>query len=63
MEYFYRKPIIAFSEQKHYIICALFIIFRDTGEFETDVDIPQGTHEYKFLVDGAWQHDQSQVRP
>ncbi|XP_064387727.1 tudor and KH domain-containing protein homolog isoform X2 [Halichondria panicea] len=33
---------------------------RGSGEFETAVDLPPGTHEYKYLVDGAWTHDSSQ---
>lgn len=33
---------------------------RSTGEFEADMELPQGTHEYKYLVDGTWQHDHSQ---
>ena len=36
-------------------------VCRSTGEFEAKLDIPQGKHEYKYLVDGAWQHDHSQV--
>lgn len=27
------------------------------GDFVTIVDLPEGTHQYKFLVDGEWQHD------
>jgi len=27
------------------------------GDFVTIVDLPEGEHEYKFLVDGEWMHD------
>ncbi len=43
------------------IITVCVCVCRDTGEFETDVDLPPGTHEYKYLVNGAWTHDTSQV--
>ena len=46
-------------------VCALIrytdSLCRGSGEFETAVDLPPGTHEYKYLVDGAWTHDSSQV--
>ena len=45
----------------HFLYDFLFhFLFRDTGEFETDLDIPNGQHEYKYLVDGAWVHDHAQ---
>jgi 5'-AMP-activated protein kinase regulatory beta subunit len=27
------------------------------GDFVTIVDLPEGKHQYKFLVDGEWRHD------
>ncbi len=27
---------------------------RDSGVFRATVDLPPGTYEYKFLVDGVW---------
>lgn len=27
------------------------------GDFVTIINIPEGDHEYKFLVDGEWKHD------
>ncbi|KAK4004371.1 5'-AMP-activated protein kinase subunit beta-1 isoform X1 [Daphnia magna] len=27
------------------------------GDFVTIVDLPEGEHQYKFLVDGEWMHD------
>jgi len=27
------------------------------GAFVKIVEVPPGTHEYKFIVDGEWQHD------
>ncbi|MCI0498826.1 MAG: glycogen-binding domain-containing protein [Planctomycetales bacterium] len=27
------------------------------GEFSVSVQVPYGTHEYKFIVDDAWQMD------
>ncbi len=28
-----------------------------SGEFVRNMDLPVGTHEYKFIIDGSWQHD------
>ena len=28
--------------------------------FYAILELPEGTHEYKFLVDGVWIHNQSQ---
>lgn len=30
------------------------------GDFVTIVDLPEGEHQYKFLVDGEWMHDPSE---
>ncbi|CAB3386452.1 Hypothetical predicted protein [Cloeon dipterum] len=30
---------------------------KSQGDFVTIVDLPEGEHEYKFLVDGEWKHD------
>ncbi|KAL4238142.1 5'-AMP-activated protein kinase subunit beta-2 [Mactra antiquata] len=30
------------------------------GDFFTIVDIPEGEHQYKYYVDGAWQHNASE---
>lgn len=27
----------------------------------TTVDLPEGTHEYKFIADGQWLHDPNRV--
>lgn len=29
----------------------------DSGHFKTALRIPAGTHEYKFIVNGAWRTD------
>ena len=29
---------------------------KSSEDFATIIDIPPGTHEYKFIVDGTWQH-------
>ncbi|KNC54244.1 carbohydrate-binding module family 48 protein [Thecamonas trahens ATCC 50062] len=29
---------------------------KSTSDFATIIDVPPGTHEYKFIVDGTWQH-------
>ncbi|XP_066915050.1 uncharacterized protein [Clytia hemisphaerica] len=29
-------------------------------EYTTTVDLPSGTHEFKYIVDGHWQHDPNQ---
>ena len=31
------------------------------GDFFTIVDLPEGDHEYKFSVDGNWQHNPTEV--
>ena len=28
-----------------------------SGEYVRNLDLPVGTHEYKFVIDGNWQHD------
>ena len=35
---------------------------KSDGEFVTIVDLPEGEHQYKFVVDGKWEHDPNQVR-
>uniref|UniRef100_A0A1L8E208 5'-AMP-activated protein kinase subunit beta-1 n=1 Tax=Nyssomyia neivai TaxID=330878 RepID=A0A1L8E208_9DIPT len=30
---------------------------RSHGDFVTIIDLPEGEHQYKFLVDGEWKHD------
>ena len=30
---------------------------RDRGHFKTAFSVPPGTHEYKFVVNGAWTAD------
>jgi hypothetical protein len=37
-------------------------IFQSDGDFVTIVDLPEGEHQYKFVVDGKWEHDPNQVR-
>ena len=34
---------------------------KSDGEFVTIVDLPEGEHQYKFVVDGKWEHDPNQV--
>lgn len=31
------------------------------GEFVTIIELPEGDHEYKFFVDGHWEHDKNAV--
>jgi len=28
-----------------------------SGEYVRNIDLPVGTHEYKFIIDGNWQQD------
>ncbi|KAI6659790.1 hypothetical protein LOD99_10645 [Oopsacas minuta] len=30
---------------------------KSTNDFNTIIELPEGTHEYKFYVDGAWRQD------
>ncbi len=32
------------------------------GEYTAVVELPEGKHEYKFVVDGQWYHKQDEVR-
>ena len=38
------------------------VIFFSQGDFVTIVDLPEGTHQYKFMVDGAWKTISSEVQ-
>ena len=31
--------------------------FSDRGDFSATTELPEGRHEYKFIVDGQWRHD------
>ena len=31
--------------------------FSDHGDFSATTELPEGRHEYKFIVDGQWRHD------
>ena len=46
-----------FSEWKDKVAMA-----KNNGEFVTIVDLAEGEHQYKFVVDGNWEHDPNQVR-
>ena len=35
--------------------------YRQCGEFECEVEVPEGSHQYKYLVDGEWCHDNTKV--
>lgn len=28
-----------------------------SGQYVRKIDLPQGSYQYKFIVDGQWQHD------
>jgi len=32
------------------------------GDFVTIIDLPEGTHQYKFLVDGVWKTISTEVQ-
>lgn len=34
-------------------------LVKSTSDFSTIIDLPQGKHEYKYLVDGKWMVDES----
>lgn len=34
---------------------------KNEGDFVAIVDLAEGEHQYKFVVDGNWEHDPSQV--
>ena len=31
--------------------------FSDRGDFSATTELPEGRHEYKFVVDGQWRND------
>lgn len=33
---------------------------KSDGDYVTIVDLPEGEHQYKFVVDGRWEHDPNQ---
>lgn len=33
---------------------------KSDGDYVTIVDLPEGEHQYKFVVDGKWEHDPNQ---
>lgn len=35
-------------------------MIKSDGDFITIVDLPEGEHQYKFVVDGKWEHDPNQ---
>jgi len=35
-------------------------LVKSDGEFIAIVDLPEGEHQYKFVVDGKWEHDPNQ---
>jgi len=36
------------------------LMIKSDGDFVTIVDLPEGEHQYKFVVDGKWEHDPNQ---
>lgn len=34
---------------------------KSDGDYVTIVDLPEGEHQYKFVVDGRWEHDPNQA--
>ena len=45
------------SEGGGYQFLLLFPDSSHHGDFSAIVELPKGTHEYKFYVDGKWIHD------
>jgi hypothetical protein len=39
---------------------SLYFLFSH-GDFYTIINLPEGDHQYKFSVDGTWQHNASEV--
>ncbi len=37
------------------------VSFCSHDDFYTIIDLPEGTHEYKFFVDGSWVCDSKEV--
>ncbi len=34
---------------------------KSDGDYVAIIDLPEGEHQYKFVVDGKWEHDPTQV--
>jgi 5'-AMP-activated protein kinase, regulatory beta subunit len=34
---------------------------KSDGDFVTICDLPEGEHQYKFVIDGKWEHDPNQA--
>ena len=56
---------IGLLEADIYSLCYSFPLssadFSHHGDFSAVVELPEGTHEYKFYIDGKWIHDPSAV--
>lgn len=39
----------------------MFVLNSSHNNFVAILDLPEGEHQYKFLVDGQWTHDPAEV--
>jgi len=38
-----------------------YLVFFSQGEFTTIIELAEGTHEFKYLVDGSWKTAANEV--
>ena len=46
----------------HFLYFPSFHAHFSRGEYTAVVELPEGSHEYKFVVDGQWYHKSDEVR-
>ena len=51
--------IVFVHEQVYDKLCRVLSCSRE--DFTTILELPEGSHEYKFYVDGQWVHDSGEV--
>ena len=51
--------IVFVHEEVYDELCHVLSCSRE--DFTTILELPEGSHEYKFFVDGQWVHDSGEV--
>lgn len=56
-----KKQIICLQHEKSCKLYTTISVIHSHSNFTAIVDLPEGEYEYKFHVDGAWQHSAKQL--